>query len=131
MKTIRMFLPLSVAAFVLATTSLVAGSTSDSQMSTKPVTTEKDAAAIKTGDTAVMVCGACKTVSITEFKSINPNGRPPMRWVEVGSKHECDNCGGAITTIRGKTKDTMQHNCSKCGEGAAFCCVTTPKADKK
>ena len=79
----------------------------------------------------VMVCGACKTVSLTEFKSEQTNGRPPMRWVEVGSNHECDHCGGSITTVRGKTTDTMQHNCSKCGEGAAFCCVTAPKADKK
>lgn len=131
MKTIRALLPLAVAAFVLATTSLIAGPTSDSPTRTKAVATTKDAAAIKSGDTMVMVCGACKTVSITEYKSAFHNGRPPMQWVEVGAKHECEMCGGSITTVNGKTTDSMQHNCSKCGEGAAFCCVTAPKADKK
>ncbi len=98
---------------------------------TKPVTTEKDVAALKPGDTVMQVCSACKTVAISEYKSAFANGRPPLRWMVVGSKHECEMCGGAITTVNGKTTDSMQHNCSKCGEGAAFCCVTTPNADKK
>jgi hypothetical protein len=97
----------------------------------QPVATTQDAAAVQPGDTLMMVCGACKSVTLTEFKSINPNGRPPHRWVEIGMKHECDHCGGAITTVNGKTTDSMQHNCSMCGEGAAFCCKVTPATATK
>ena len=86
---------------------------------------------LKPGSQMLMVCGACKNVSITEYKSANPNGRPPLRWVEVGSKHECEHCGGSISIVEGKVKDEMQHNCSKCGEGAAFCCAVSPPAKKK
>lgn len=89
----------------------------------KPVTTVAEAQAVKPGDPMVLVCGACKTVSITEFKSTWPNGKGPGRWMEIGTKHSCDNCGGEITVVKGKTTDSMQHNCSKCGDGAAFCCA--------
>ncbi len=93
------------------------------------VKTQTQAKEIEPDSTVMLVCGACKTVKLTEFKSGLPNGRPPMSWMEVGSKHECEHCGGTITVVNGKTKDEMQHNCSKCGEGAAFCCVAAP--DKK
>ena len=79
----------------------------------------------------MLVCGACKTVSITEYKADLPNGRGPRHWVEIGSKHECEHCGGTITVVQGKTKNEMQHNWSKCGEGAAFCCAVTPEAEQK
>jgi len=91
------------------------------------IKTQTEAKAIEPESTVMMVCGACKTVKITQFKSEFSSGRPPMRWFEVGSKHECEHCGGTITVVQGKTKDTMQHNCSKCGEGAAFCCAAAPE----
>ena len=98
---------------------------------TKPVVTEKDVAALKPGDSVMQVCGACKTAAISEYKSANSNGRPPLSWMVIGSKHDCEHCGGSISTVNGKTTDTMQHNCSMCGEGAAFCCVTPPQTDQK
>ena len=99
--------------------------------STEQITTAKQAAELTEGTTMMMVCGACKTVNMTEYRADLPNGRGPRHWVEMGSKHECSHCGGTITVVQGKTKDEMQHNCSKCGEGAAFCCAVTPDAGKK
>jgi hypothetical protein len=57
-------------------------------------------------------------------------GKGHDEWFVLGSKHHCDRCGGEITVVKGKTTDSMQHNCSKCGEGAAFCCVA-PAPDGK
>ena len=90
------------------------------------IKTEKQAKEIKPDSTVMLACGACKTVKLAEFKSAQTNGRPPMSWMEVGSKHDCEHCGGTITVVKGKTKDEMQHNCSMCGEGAAFCCAVEP-----
>lgn len=88
-----------------------------------PVTTAKEADALKPGDTAVMVCGACKTVLVRDSKYVGPGGKGHMEWFTIGKKHKCDHCGGEMSVVRGKTTDSMQHNCSMCGEGAAFCCA--------
>ena len=95
------------------------------------ITTTKQADELTEGTTMMMVCSACKTVNMTEYRADLPNQRGPRHWVEVGSKHECGHCGGTITVVQGKTKDEMQHNCSKCGEGAAFCCAAMSDAGKK
>ncbi len=92
-----------------------------------PVTTTKEAEALKPTDTAVMVCGACKTVLVRDAKYVGPSGKGRYEWFTIGAKHKCDHCGGEMSVVRGKTTDTMQHNCSMCGEGAAFCCAV--KAD--
>jgi len=91
------------------------------------VKTQTQAREIEPDSTVMLVCGACKTVKLTEYKSPQSNGRPPMAWLEIGSKHECEHCGGTITVVNGKTKDEMQHNCSMCGAGAAFCCAAAPE----
>ena len=100
-----------------------------------PITTTKQAAAVKTGDKIVMACGACKTVAISEAVYMRTSGGEiddyGYVWLTVGSKHKCDHCGGEITVVKGKTADSMQHNCSKCGEGAAFCCVAPATVEKK
>jgi hypothetical protein len=109
-----------------------AGSQSPGAMrSMEQMKTVKQVDELKDGTTMMMVCGACKTTSMTEYKADLPNGKGPRSWMEVGSKHECEHCGGTITVVQGKTKDEMQHNCSKCGEGAAFCCADMAKAAKK
>ena len=95
------------------------------------VKTQKEAKEIKPDSTVMLVCGACKTVKLADFKSPQTNGRPPLTWTEVGSKHDCEHCGGSITVVHGKTKDEMQHNCSMCGTGAAFCCAMPPAPEKK
>ena len=97
---------------------------------TKPITTAKEAAAVKPDATMAMVCSACKTVLVRDMRHVGPLGKGHDEWFVVGTRHECDRCGGAITVVKGKTTDAMQHNCSVCGESAAFCCATQP-ADAK
>lgn len=125
MKTHRPLLALGAAALLLSATSLIAGPGPEYWARTKPVTTAKEADALKPGDTAVMVCGACKTVLVRESKHIGPLSKGSEQWFTIGSKHQCGHCGGEMSVIKGKTTDSMQHNCSMCGEGAAFCCAVT------
>ena len=127
-KTIGLagFLAIALAIFVPAAT---AGPGPQYWRDLGQLRTQAQVKAIEPESTVMMVCGACKTVKITEYKSAQANGRPPMSWMEIGSEHQCEHCGGTITVVKGKTTDEMQHNCSKCGEGAAFCCATAP--DKK
>ena len=115
---------------------IYAGPPPDFWNRTRPITTGKEAKAVKPDDTVVMVCGACKTVAVLDavfgyFPGSDDVDNYRYQWVAVGSKHKCDHCGGEITVVQGKTKDEMQHNCSKCGEGAAFCCVAPAVPDKK
>lgn len=93
---------------------------------TKPVTTVKEAEAVKPDDSLAMVCGACKTVMIRDSKHVGPPSKGHEEWFTIGSKHKCDHCGGEISVVKGKTADSMQHNCSRCGAGAAFCCAVEP-----
>ena len=97
----------------------------------KPITSVKEAAAVKDNATVAMVCGTCKTVMIREARTMGPPSKSREEWFTVGSKHSCDHCGGEITVVKGKTADSMEHNCSKCGEHAAFCCAVDPAAVAK
>lgn len=94
---------------------------------TKPVTTAEEAANVKPGSAVVMVCSACKTVTVRETKWVGTAGKAHLEWFDVGSKHSCGHCGGTIKVVKGKTTDSMQHNCTMCGEGAAFCSATMAK----
>jgi hypothetical protein len=76
-----------------------------------------------------MVCSACKTVSMLE-RQVMPGTKAGTAMFTTGSTHECAMCGGEITTVNGKTVDSMQHNCIICGANAAYCCVA-PAAMKK
>jgi len=108
-----------------------AGPPPDFWTRTRPITTGKEATAVKPDDTVMMVCGACKTAMIRNSKHVGPPSKGSEEWFTIGSKHQCDHCGGEITVVRGKTADSMQHNCSMCGEGAAFCCAASPPTDTK
>ncbi len=125
MKTLRLASLLAIAA--LAASSAFA-SPGIQYWNARRVQTQKEAQAVKPGDTMALVCGACKTVKRTEYKGNLPNGKGTPVWTTVGTKHTCDNCNGEITVVKGKTTDTMQHNCSKCGDDAAFCCAGAPEA---
>jgi hypothetical protein len=94
-----------------------------------PIMTASDANAVKPDDTVIMACTACKTVSVVERRNL-PGAKAGTALFTVGYKHSCEMCGGEITTVNGKPVDKMQHNCSKCGEGAAFCCVASAPAKK-
>jgi hypothetical protein len=97
----------------------------------KPITSVKDAAAVKDDATVAMVCGACKTVLIRDSRYVGPSGKGRADWFTIGSEHKCDHCGGSIKVVRGKTADTMEHNCTKCGDHAAFCCAVPPATAAK
>lgn len=128
MKTTRSLFALGATALLLSAASLVAGPGPQYWNRTTTVTTAKQAEAIKPGDTTVMVCGACKTVLVRDSKYVGPSGKGRVEWFTIGAKHQCDHCGGEMSVVKGKTTDTMQHNCSMCGEGAAYCC-TVKKED--
>ena len=118
------------------TTSVVAGPGPEFWNRTKPITTTKEATAVKADATLAMVCTACKTVLIHDSRHVGPLGKGHDEWFVIGSKHQCGNCGGEISVVQGKTTDSMQHNCTKCGQSAAFCCVapapdSAPPATKK
>jgi len=123
MKTRRLLLTLGAAALMLSSNLLFAGPGIQYWTRSRPVTTTKEADALKPDDLAVMVCGACKTVLVKEPKHVGPPSKGRDEWFVIGSKHSCDHCGGDMTVVNGKTSDSMEHNCSKCGEGAAFCCA--------
>jgi hypothetical protein len=96
----------------------------------KPVTTFSEAKAVGPNDTITMQCKGCKTVMIRDARHVGPLGKGHDEWATIGSKHACSECKGEITVAKGKTTDSMQHNCSKCGEGAVTCCVV-PAVEKK
>ncbi len=91
----------------------------------KPITTFAEAKTVGSDDIVTMQCKGCKTVMIHDAKR---SGRPAGGKTElfmIGAKHTCIECGGEITVVKGKTTDSMQHNCSKCGEGSVTCCVAS------
>ena len=96
----------------------------------KPITTFSEAKAVGPNDTVTMQCKGCKTVMIRDSRSVGPLGKNQMETFVVGSKHSCSECSGEITVVKGKTTDSMQLNCSKCGEGTVTCCVA-PAVEKK
>ncbi len=98
---------------------------------TKPVTTFSEAKKVGPDDMVTMQCKGCKTVLIRNSKHVGPPSKGSEEWYTVGSKHKCDECQGEITVVAGKTKDSMQHNCSKCGDGAVTCCVAPAVETKK
>ena len=99
--------------------------------SAKPVTTFSAAKSVSADDTVTMQCKGCKTVLIREVRHVGPLGKGHDYWATVGSKHTCGECKGEITVVKGKTTDSMQHNCSKCGEASVTCCVATAVEKKK
>jgi hypothetical protein len=97
----------------------------------RPVTTFSEAKKVGPDDIVTMQCKTCKTSLIRSSKHVGPPSKGSEEWFTIGSKHACDECKGEITVVRGKTADSMQHNCSKCGEGAVTCCVAQVPAKMK
>src|SRR6266496_1816010 len=65
----------------------------------------------KPSETRAMACLNCKTVDATEYRPSMAGGKVPSRYDKVGAKHTCSTCGGAISTVRGKTTSDMKGNC--------------------
>ncbi|MBC8012096.1 MAG: hypothetical protein H7067_18585 [Burkholderiales bacterium] len=91
------------------------------QKHTKPVTTFSEANKMGPDDMAMMQCKGCKTAMIHTSKQVGPPGKGHTSWFTAGSKHTCDECKGEITVVKGKTEDSMQLDCAKCGEGSVSC----------
>lgn len=87
--------------------------------------------ALKTGDSAAMVCAKCKTVWVTRVKQgvkgaqlLNEHGQP----TEIIGTHACQGCGSTVK-VTGHAKGDiteLKHSCGKCGDDSAFCCATKP-----
>src|SRR5688500_18340349 len=95
----------------------------------KPVTTFSEAKSVGPNGTVTMQCKGCKTVLIRDVRHVGPLGKGHDEWATVGSKHTCGECKCEITVVKAKTTDSMQHNCSKCGQASVTCCVA-PAVEK-
>jgi hypothetical protein len=88
------------------------------------VATQQDADAVKPGDSIAMVCGKCKTVSV----SLVTQDTKSKTKIIPGEKHLCAGCGSTITVVGTKAhnKQVIKHVCKACGDESAFCCATKP-----
>lgn len=78
------------------------------------------AAAVTTAAKPAMACDACQVTPIREVRYRGPASKAVAEWVNVGEKHACAKCGGAIETRNGKVSSNMELNCPTCRE--ASCC---------
>lgn len=69
-----------------------------------------------------MACSKCKTQVVQQSSLNSLSGKLAVHSVTVGAKHSCDNCGGAITPINGKTSNQMMGYCPVCAKAAPSCC---------
>jgi predicted metal-binding protein len=88
----------------------------------KSIKTTQDADAVEAGDTMVMACPKCQTISYTY---VDNAARGAIKDTKVGTKHLCPGCE---TTIKSQgtgkhAKDEIVHVCKMCGTEDAFCCV--------
>lgn len=91
-------------------------------MKLKPIKTGEDIAALKKGDSIVMACPKCKTVTVTKITKEN---KPGQTSAVPTSEHLCPGCDNKVTvTGHGKNKKgVITHVCGSCGSKDAFCCV--------
>jgi hypothetical protein len=80
-------------------------------------------AAAPAASTAKMACSKCTTQPVRQFSSTNSSGRLAVHSTVVGAKHSCDNCGGAMTTINGRTSKQMMDDCPVCAKANPTCCT--------
>ena len=72
-------------AFALIVPVATAGPGSEYWRNFGQVKTQKEAKAIEPDSTVMLVCGACKTVKLSVYKSPQTNDRPPKIWMDIGS----------------------------------------------
>ena len=115
---------LATAAFGVLASFAHAGPPPEGWNRTKEIKTFTEAKAVGSDAIVSIKCDKCKTALIREARHVGPQAKGPDPMFTIGSKHTCDECSGEITVVKGKTTDSMQMNCSKCGEGTVSCCVT-------
>ena len=89
------------------------------------IKTQKEAEALKPGDTIAMVCAKCKSVMVHNVTTEKGH----IKVMTVGEKHLCPGCNTYIKVAgEGKRgpKDELKHVCEKCGADSVFCCATKP-----
>ena len=90
------------------------------------ITTQAQAEALKPGDSMCMVCVKCKDVMVQKVGTDNAH----VKMMTVGAKMKCHGCDATmevVATGKGEGKNAeVKHNCSKCGEDAAFCSAVKP-----
>ena len=91
------------------------------QLLMKPMTVG-DVNKLEPGDSVVMSCPKCKTITVTY---IDNTTKGAIKEEKVTQKHLCAGCETIIKTEgRGKqAKDVVVHVCKTCGSEDAFCCV--------
>ena len=78
----------------------------------QPIYTQASVNNLKTGDTVVMTCPMCRSVTMVTY-SADPNSPGHVKWLQSGFAKTCS-CGGTMKTVivDGKAKLI----CSKCGD---------------
>lgn len=91
------------------------------QLLMKPMTVG-DVNKLEPGDSVVMSCPKCKTITVTY---IDKTTKGAIKEEKATQKHLCAGCETIIKTEgRGKqAKDVVVHVCKTCGSEDAFCCV--------
>ena len=91
------------------------------QLLMKPMTVG-DINKLEPGDSVVMSCPKCKTITVTY---IDKTTKGAIKEEKVTQKHLCAGCETIIKNEgRGKqAKDVVVHVCKTCGSEDAFCCV--------
>lgn len=117
----------ATAAFGVLAVFVFAGPPPGGWQGTKQIKSFAEAKALAPDAIVTMACDKCKTVMIHETRHVGPQGKGPDTMFAIGSKHTCGECQGEITVVKGKTTDSMQMNCTKCGEGSVTCCATMPE----
>ena len=85
--------------------------------------TMSDVEGLKAGDTVVMACAKCDTITETRVEQ-SPKGSAGAIETQVAG-HTCPGCGGKWEVDgHGKAKtEKMVHVCSHCGSKSAICAV--------
>jgi hypothetical protein len=88
------------------------------------IKTQKEAEALKPGDTIAMVCSKCKSVMIHNVTTEKGH----IKVMTVGEKHLCPGCESTITVVGvgHGAKNAVKHVCEKCGDDSVFCCASKP-----
>jgi hypothetical protein len=79
----------------------------------QPVHSQADLDALSTGDTVVMACPGCKSMTMTTYNS-DPASPRHVKWLEADVNKTCKACGGKLTAEKDASGGT-KYVCSACG----------------
>lgn len=82
-------------------------------MQAKPLTSQKEMSAARTGDLALSTCPKCK---MTHYKRVE-TAKGGAAQLQTGKAQSCPACDGKVSD-----NGTAKHTCKMCG-GEMICCV--------